>query len=440
MRRPRLLLRVLGAAAAAALAAAGAAAVGARLGAAPPALFLLALAAGLGVALVAAPRAARPWTRLAEALSAGIASFRAGDFSIRLAARPDEALGDLVDVYNELGDVLSAERTALRQRELLLHGALEASPAAVVLAGESDRVIYGNRAARRLFGGGRPLEGRALADLAAAAPEALAEALAAPGDAVATLPLPEGDETFQVSHRQFELNGRRQRLLQVRRLTAELRRQEVAGWKKAIRVVSHEVRSNLAPIRSLTRSARTLVERGERARLDELLDDIDQSAAALQRFIDGYGRFARLPEPRREPVALPAFLEHLRRLEPFALDGEPPAVLVEIDPGQIQQVLINLLKNAREAGSPPEAISIAASSDGRGATLEVRDRGCGLDAEALERALLPFHSTKPDGAGLGLALCREILEAHGGALRLAPRDGGGLIASCRLPLADGATG
>lgn len=435
MRRHRLVLRILAAAVAAAAAAAGAAALAARSGAAPLALFAVALAAGLAVALAAGPRAARPFSRLAEALSQGVASFRAGDFSMRLAARSDEGLGELVDVYNELGDVLSAERTALRQRELLLHGALEASPAAVLLAGETDRVIYGNRAARVLLGGGRPLEGRALAELEAAAPEALAAALAARGDAVATVPLPEGDETFQVSQRHFEIDGRRQRLLQVRRLTAELRRQEVAGWKKAIRVVSHEVRSNLAPIRSLARAARTLVERGERARLDELLDDVDQSAAALQRFIEGYARFARLPEPRLEPVALPAFLEHLRRAEPFALDGEPPAVLVEIDPGQIRQVLVNLLKNAREAGSPPEAISIAASTDGRSATLEVRDRGCGMDAEALERALLPFHSTKPDGAGLGLALCREILEAHGGALRLSPRVGGGLVAACRLPLA-----
>lgn len=111
-------------------------------------------------------------------------------------------------------------------------------------------------------------------------------------------------------------------------------------------------------------------------------------------------------------------------------------MLLEIDPGQIQQVLVNLLKNAREAGSPAEEVSIAVRVDGDVATLEVRDRGCGMDVEALERALLPFHSTKPDGTGLGLALCREILEAHGGALRLAPRDDGGLVAACRLPLAE----
>ncbi len=433
-RRPSLALRAFLAAAAAAAASALAALLAARGGAAPLPLAVVALAAGLVIALAAAPRVARPWSRLARALADGVASFRDGDFSVRLAARRDDPLGDLVEVYNELGGVLAGERASLRRRELLLHGALEASPAAVLLVAGDDRLIYANRAARVLFAGGRRLEGHRLSELLAGAPEALGAALASERDALVTVALAEGEETFQINQRHFDLDSRRQRLIQIRRLTAELRRQEVAGWKKAIRVVSHEVRSSLAPIRSLARSAQTLAGRGETARVGELLDDIDQSAAALQRFIEGYGRFARLPEPRLEAVALPAFLEHLRRSEPFELDGAPPAVVLEIDPGQIQQVLTNLLRNAREAGSPPEAIAIAASADGSAATLEVRDRGCGMDAEALERALLPFHSTKPEGAGLGLALCREILEAHGGSLRLSPRDGGGLVAACRLPL------
>jgi len=433
-RRPSLTLRVFLAAAAAAAAAALAGALAARAGAAPLPAATMALGAGLAAALAAAPRATRPWRRLARALADGVASFRDGDFSVRLAARRDDALGDLVAVYNELGEVLAGERAALRRRELLLHGALEASPAAVLLVAGGERVIYANRAARVLFAAGRGLEGRALSDLLAGAPDALAAALAGERDALATVALAGGEETFQIHQRHFDLDSRRQRLIQIRRLTAELRRQEVAGWKKAIRVLSHEVRSSLTPIRSLARSARTLAERGESARVGDLLDDIDQSAAALQRFIEGYGRFARLPEPRLEPVALAAFLEHLRRSEPFELDGSVPAVVLEIDPGQIQQVLINLLRNAREAGSPPEAVAIATSIDGSAATLEVRDRGCGMDADALERALLPFHSTKPEGSGLGLALCREILEAHGGSLRLAPREGGGLIAACRLPL------
>ena len=105
-----------------------------------------------------------------------------------------------------------------------------------------------------------------------------------------------------------------------------------------------------------------------------------------------------------------------------------------IDPGQMRQVLINLLKNAAEAGSPPEAIEVAAQVDDRAVTLEVRDRGCGMSEDDLARALLPFRSTKPGGTGLGLAVCREIVEAHGGALHLAARPGGGLVVACRLPV------
>src|SRR4030095_12374441 len=102
-------------------------------------------------------------------------------------------------------------------------------------------------------------------------------------------------------------------------------------------------------------------------------------------------------------------------------------------PGQMRQALINLLKNAREAGSPPDEVVVAAHADPRWLTLEGRDRGCGMDAEALSRALVPFHSTKPGGSGLGLALCREIVEAHGGKVALQSRPGEGTVVTRWAP-------
>ncbi|MGE0641260.1 MAG: PAS domain-containing sensor histidine kinase [Thermoanaerobaculia bacterium] len=398
---------------------------------------LVALAAGLVGAVASTSRLASHWSRATAALSDGVKSLRAGDFSSRLVIPEEAALADLVRVHNELADALANERGAIRRRELLLDGALEASPAAVLLIGSNERILYANRAARILFHGGRRLEGHAFEELGADGPEALRVALAEGGDALVTAPFAEGEETFQIHQRQFELDSRRQRLVLVRRLTAELRRQEVAGWKKGIRIIGHEVRSHLSAIRSLSRSAKQLELRGDRARIPELLDDIDQAGEALQRFIDGYGRFAKLPEPRREEVELRSFLAHLARAEPFRVDGEVPAIVLSIDPGQIQQVLTNLLKNAREAGGPPEEVMLAARLGGADLELEVVDRGSGMDEETLSRALLPFFSTKADGGGLGLAICREILEAHGGSLRLEPRRQGGLRAICRLPLAGG---
>ena len=394
----------------------------------------LGLVVGLPAAALGAARFTRRWVRLTQALADGVEGLRAGDFSLRLAAAQEDVVDRLAAAYNDLADALARERGTLRQRELLLEGALEASPAAVVLVGESGRVIFGNRAARQLLSEGRRLDGHPWIELASRVPEALGQVLAGEGDALVTVAA-EADETFQVVQRRFDLDGRQRRLVTIRRLTVELRRQEVTGWKKAIRVIGHEVRSHLAAIRSLVSSSKSLAERGDTPRVVELLGDIDEAGAALQVFIDGYGRFARLPEPRLEAVELKSFLLHLTRSEDFRLADDLPTVVLAMDSGQMRQVLGNLFRNAREAGSPPEDIVVAASTDSRFVTLEVRDRGCGMDAEALSRAMLPFHSTKPGGSGLGLALCREIVEAHGGELRLAARQGGGVTVACRLPLA-----
>jgi signal transduction histidine kinase len=113
-----------------------------------------------------------------------------------------------------------------------------------------------------------------------------------------------------------------------------------------------------------------------------------------------------------------------------------PPRTVRIDPAQIQQVLVNLLRNAREAGSPPEEIALAVeelAGGEAGLVVRVLDRGEGMDEERMSKALLPFYSSKKGGTGLGLALAREILEAHGGGLELAQRNGGGLAVTCRLP-------
>ncbi|MEO8275744.1 MAG: ATP-binding protein [Thermoanaerobaculia bacterium] len=391
-------------------------------------------AAGLLGAVLAEVHLARRARREGEALTNAIAGLRAGDFSLRLVQPREERLGGLVAIYNDLAESLAGERGELRRRELLLDGALEASPAAVVLTGEQGRVLYSNRAARVLFRDGKRLEGHGLDALGEEMPGALAAALGGAEDSLVTVPHADGEETFQVHHRSFALDTRPRRLILVRRLTVELRRQEVLGWKKAIRVIGHEVRTHLAAMLSLARSARQFSERGEGLRAVELLEDVDEAGVALQRFIEGYGRFARLPDPILETVELRGFLMHLARGEAFRIAGELPQIAVVVDPGQMQQVLVNLLKNARESGSGAEAIEIAAWADERTFVVEVRDRGCGMEAAELERALLPFHSTKPGGSGLGLAICREIVEAHGGSLKLASRPGGGLSASCRLPL------
>lgn len=421
--------------AAAVIGAAGAAAGAAALGASPVLVAVAAVAAGLPLAALLASLAARPIERVAGALRDGTQGLRAGDYSLRLAVDRDDELGDLVAAYNAIVETLSRERGDLRQRELLLDTMLENSAVAILLVNAADRVIYASRAARALLGDGRRLDGRMLAELLDPVPEALRSALAAGSDTLVTVAVEGSDETFHVSRRAFDLNTRRHVLLMVRRLTPELRRQEVAVWKKVIRVIGHELGNSLAPIRSLVSSGRLIrAGGGDPARLDGILDTIDASAAGLHRFVDGYARFARLPEPRREEVDLPSFLEQARQVEPFTLAGEAPRRTVRIDPAQVRQVLLNLAKNAREAGSAPGEITVEATISGEGAlAITVADRGCGMDAETMAKAMLPFYSSKRDGSGLGLALSREIVEAHGGTLHLAARPGGGLAVTLRIP-------
>jgi signal transduction histidine kinase len=216
-------------------------------------------------------------------------------------------------------------------------------------------------------------------------------------------------------------------------MTRELSRQEVASWKRLIRVISHELNNSLAPISSLAHSGAELVRRGDGARAVDVLQSIGERTRHLHGFLDGYARFAKLPAPRPQAVDWTAFLTGLRAHCEFRLDGEAPQGEARFDPVQMEQALINLLKNAHESGSPPDAVTLRCGAERAGLVLVVADRGSGMSEPVLAQALLPFYSTKRAGTGLGLALAREIVEAHGGRIALVNRHGGGLRVTLTLP-------
>ena len=242
---------------------------------------------------------------------------------------------------------------------------------------------------------------------------------------------------FHLSRRNFSLNGRRHELLLIRLLTPELRRQEVQTWKKVIRVISHELNNSLAPIASLAHSGAELVRRGRHERLGEVFSTIEDRARHLEGFIRGYARFAKLPQPQLQPIAWPEFLGRLQRQIGFVLEGADEGLHARVDVAQMEQALLNLLKNAHEAGadaSPPsDEVRVRLLRLPGWTRLEVLDRGPGMNESVLQNALLPFYSTKRNGTGLGLALAREIVEAHGGRLSLQNRTDGGLCVAVMLP-------
>ncbi|MES3001068.1 MAG: ATP-binding protein [Pseudomonadota bacterium] len=398
---------------------------------------LIALAVMLPIAVLAMRAILAPVLAMFRALGGTVISYRDGDFSFGLHWDRDDELGDLVKSHNELGDVLRDQRVQLVQRELLLDTMVQNTPVAMLLVQEGGPVIFANIVARQLLNRGRRVEGMDIAVVLQRAFPSLRDAYARGGDGLFSVSQGSGDdaedEIYHLARREFTLNGRKHELLLLRHLTAELRRQEVQTWKKVIRVISHELNNSLAPVASLARSSAQLLERGQTQRLPEILKTIEERARHLERFIEGYAKFAKLPAPRMERIEWRNFIAALQSQVPFRVQGELPGEPGHFDAAQLEQALLNLLKNAHESGSAPDEVFLAVRRGGDMTAIEVADRGSGMADTVMGQALVPFYSTKRSGTGLGLALAREIAEAHNGRIALHNRPGGGLAVTLVLP-------
>lgn len=348
--------------------------------------------------------------------------------------------GELAALEGFVTDISELRRTQreLEEREVLLETLLAVTSTAYILCDSDGLVVYANMAAQTwlklpdssVFGARFP-------DVLSGLPSELRDAVARGRDSIFTVDHQSGDfEAYHLVMRSVQVGGRPHTAYAFKRLTRELARQEVEVWKKVIRLIAHEINNTLAPISSLLHSARLINAAEARdARLDRIIDTIADRSKHLGEFLKGYTQFARLPRPRLEPVKWRQLIGRLEDLVAFEVDAAPEDLntVVAIDRSQIEQALINLLKNAVEAGGPPEAVALRLRTSPDGTELQVLDRGPGIPAELLSKVLLPFYSTKRTGSGLGLPLCREIVEAHGGHLRIEARDDGGTAVIIWLP-------
>ena len=397
-------------------------------------LALLAAGSWLVLALAARESVSRPLQTLSNLLGA----LREGDFSFRARVDRDQGpLGDALRELNALAQTLREERLGALEATALLQRVMAEIEVAVFAFDGAARLRLANRAGEALLG--QPAE--RLIDLDAET-IGFAEILAGESPRVVEASFPGGAGRYELRLGTFRQGGKPHRLVVLSDVSRALREEERAAWQRLIRVMGHELNNSLAPIKSIAGSLDALVSREPRpADADEDLrrglSVIGSRADSLGRFMEGYARLARLPAPRRRDVEVEPLLRRVAGMETrVAVAIEPgPAVGVRVDIDQVEQVLINLLRNAADAALETKGgVSVSWSAAPRTGFVEIRvdDDGPGLTSTA--NLFVPFFTTKPNGSGIGLVLSRQIAEAHGGSLTLANHpDGRGCRAALRLP-------
>jgi signal transduction histidine kinase len=383
--------------------------------------------------------------RLARAPASLAATGRAllveGDFTTRFRAVGQRDVDELVALYNRLADELRHERLRVEERNLLLAELIEASPAGVLLCDFDGRIELANPAAARLAGCDRTeLAGRPPAELPAPLGPALATL--APGEArVVGLA---GGRRARLTRGEFADRGFTRSFLLVEELTEELRASERAAYEKVIRMVAHEVNNSAGAIGSLLESTAEMIGElapAERTDADEALAVARRRMRHLASFVDGFAAVVRLPDPTLRPLDLGELARELVRLHRaeaerrgvvLEQDGDGAALAVEADREQVEQALVNLIRNALEATPAGGRVRLSVVADGAGAAIEVRDSGPGLAPEIADQLGTPFFTTKRDGRGLGLTLVREVARRHEARFELGNAAGGGAVARLRL--------
>jgi two-component system nitrogen regulation sensor histidine kinase NtrY len=372
-----------------------------------------------------------------QTISNMLAALHEGDYSIRAKrGKPGDALDDVMMEVNQLGTTLRDQRLGALEATALLRKVMEEIEVAIFAFDDQQILRLVNRAGERLLG--RPAE-RLLGQTAAELN--LAVCLEGEPKRVLDFAFPGSVGRWDMRRTTFRQGGLPHQLLVLADLSKALREEERQVWQRLIRVIGHELNNSLAPIKSISGSLKTLVQKVPRPNdwqddLNQGLSIISARADALSRFMEAYARLARLPQPQLKPVVVSQWIHHVTDLEtrlPVKLQ-QGPELTVKGDQGQLEQLLINLVRNAVDASMQTSgSVRVGWGKNNQHLEVWVEDEGPGLATS--DNLFVPFFTTKPGGSGVGLVLCRQIAEAHGGILKIENRKGAsGCRATLLLPL------
>ena len=399
-------------------------------------LWLIVLGLWAFVSLILISLLAEHVVRPLQTLTNVVGALREDDYAFRArGSATGDALGELAIEVNALADMLQEQRAGALEAAALLRRVISAMDAPVLAFDPAGILRLKNPAAERVFT--LPAE---TGDGMSAAQLGLADMLRQPDEGIVALEQDGRGTRWMVHRTSFRQRGVPHTLLLLTDVSAALREEERQAWRRLIRVLGHEINNSLAPIKSIAGSLRSQLVSGV-ATDDDLtrgLHVVESRAESLQRFVQAYRQLAQLPPPQLRTTPLKPLVERTlaleQRLHPKLSPG--PEVVLSVDPDQVEQMLINLVRNAVEAALAARArepvVRVGWQLTGDAVVIEVDDNGAGIANDS--NLFVPFYTTKTNGSGVGLALARQIVEAHAGSVTLSNRPQGGARATVTLPL------